>query len=79
MRSATTTAGIPAATAYDGMLPRATLFAPITTPRPMSVPRVMVTLVASQQSGPIRTGDFTRPWSLIGRPRSSVLWSKSQM
>ncbi len=64
---------------YDGTVPRATLFAAITVPRPMSVPRRTVTLVASQQSGPIRTGDFASPWSLIGTVMSSVRWSKSQM
>ena len=45
----------------------------------MRLPLVTVTFVHSHVSGPMRTGDFTMPWSLIGRWMSDVTWSKSQM
>ena len=36
-----------------------------------------MTFVPIQQSGPIRTGVLTMPWSLIGMVTSSMRWSKS--
>ena len=49
-----------------GKAPRATALAATTEPEPMSVPRRTVTLVPIHTSSPIRTGDFTMPWSLMG-------------
>ena len=65
--------------ARAGRHPRATALAATTEPGPMSVPRRTVTFVPIQTSSPIRTGDLTRPWSLMGTAESSVRWSKSQM
>lgn len=60
------------------MTPRTTACEPSTQPRPMEVPRSTVTFTPTQVSGPMRTGDLTIPWSLIGTLMSSMRWSKSQ-
>jgi hypothetical protein len=76
-RSRTTRAGAPTATEYGGRSRLTTAFAATTHPRPIVVPRSTVALVPSHTSGPIRTGDLTMPWSLIGTVTSSKTWSKS--
>ena len=55
----------------SGTSPLTTACAPSTQPRPTRVPRSTVTLVAIQQSGPMRTGVFTIPWSLMGTVTSA--------
>ena len=76
-RFLTTFAGAPTAIEKSGMSPLTTACEPSTHPRPIVVLRRMVTLVAIQVSGPIRTGPLRMPWSLIGMLMSSILWSKS--
>ncbi len=51
----------------------------ITEPSPTSTPRRMLAFSPIQTSRPIRTGDLTIPWSLIGMSNRSNRWSKSQM
>ena len=48
-----------------------------THPSPTTEPRSTVALTPIQQSGPIRTGVLTIPWSLMGRFTSAYTWSKS--
>ena len=69
---------MPATTDRGGYSPRATAEAATTQWSPMSVPLVTTTFVPSQTSSPIRTGDLTMPWSLIGTTSEVVTWSKSQ-
>jgi SAM-dependent methyltransferase len=78
-RLLSTLAGTPPATARSGISSRTTACAASTQPCPTTVPRRMLTRTPTQQSGPMRTGDFTIPWSLIGLSRSSNRWSKSVM
>src|SRR3954453_12307517 len=70
-RSRTARPGTPAMTARSPYRPRATACAARTEPAPIVVPRRTLERTPSQEPGPIRTGDFTRPWSLIGRSAGS--------
>ena len=68
---------MPPTTDIAGTSAVTTALAATTQPSPTRTPRTTVALVPSQQSGPIRIGDFTIPWSLIGTRTSSKTWSKS--
>ena len=50
----------------------------MTDPCPTSTPRRTVAFSPIHTSPPMRTGDFTMPWSLMGRSSRSKRWSKSQ-